>query len=134
MNTTTLGIDLPKNSFSIVGMNEHRKTVLRKTVRCNKLSAFIAHCPPCLIGMEACSGAHYWGREFTRLGHRIGIMAAKFVEPYRKGAKNDNTDAEAICEAVLRPISGSYQSRPRISRLCCVFNEYARHWCVIEPA
>jgi len=50
--------------------------------------------------MEACSGAHYWGREFSKLGHRIGVMAAKFVEPYRKGAKNDNNDAEAICEAV----------------------------------
>jgi transposase len=103
MNITTIGIDLAKNSFSIVGMNEHGKVVLRKTLTRNKLLAFIAQCPPCLIGMEACSGAHYWGREFSKLGHRIGIIAAKFVEPYRKGAKNDNNDAEAICEAVSRP-------------------------------
>jgi transposase len=103
MNITTIGIDLAKNSFSIVGMNKHGKVLVRKTLSRKKLLPFIAQCPPCLIGMEACSGAHYWGREFTKLGHRIGIIAAKFVEPYRKGAKNDNNDAEAICEAVSRP-------------------------------
>ena len=103
MDITTIGIDLAKNSFALVGMNKHGKIVFRKTLTRNKLLAFIAQCPPCLIGMEACSGAHYWGREFTKLGHRIGIIVAKFVEPFRKGAKNDNNDAEAICEAVLRP-------------------------------
>jgi transposase len=100
---TTLGIDLAKTSFSMVGMNEHGKVVLRKQLSRKKLLAFIAQCPPCLIGMEACSGAHYWGREFEKLGHSVGIIAAKFVEPYRKGGKNDNNDAEAICEAVRRP-------------------------------
>lgn len=103
MNITTLGIDLAKTSFSLVGMDEHGKVILRKTLRRNKLLPFIANLPPCLIGMEACSGAHYWGREFQALGHRIGVMAAKFVAPYRKGGKNDNNDAEAICEAVRRP-------------------------------
>jgi transposase len=53
--------------------------------------------------MEACSGAHYWGRELGKLGHRIGIMAPKFVVAYRKSGKNDTNDAEAICEAVGRP-------------------------------
>ncbi len=103
MNLTTLGLDLAKNSFSIVGTNEHGKIVLRKTLSRKKLLPFIAQCPPCLIGMEACSGAHYWGREFKKLGHRVGIVAAQFVQPYRKGGKNDNNDAEAICEAVSRP-------------------------------
>lgn len=103
MNITTLGIDLAKNTFSIVGMNQHGKVVCRKTLSRNKLLPFVAQCPPCLIGMEACSGAHYWAREFEKLGHRIGIIAPKFVEPYRKGGKNDNNDAEAICEAVTRP-------------------------------
>ena len=103
MNITSLGIDLAKTSFSIVGMDIHRKVVLCKTLRRQKLLPFIANCPPCLIGMEACSGAHYWGREFQQLGHRVGIIAAKFVESYRKGGKNDNNDAEAICEAVSRP-------------------------------
>ena len=103
MNITTLGIDLAKNNFSVVGMNEHGKVLLRKSLTRSKLLPFIAQCPPCLIGMEACSGAHYWGREFEKLGHRVGIIAAKFVEPFRKGCKNDNNDAEAICEVVSRP-------------------------------
>ena len=80
MDITTIGIDLAKNSFSIVGMNKHGKVLLRKTLSRKKLLPFIAQCPPCLIGMEACSGAHHWGREFSKLGHRIGIIAAKFVE------------------------------------------------------
>ncbi len=59
--------------------------------------------PPCLIGIEACSGAHYWAREISKLGHEVRIMAPKFVIPYSKGGKNDNNDASAICEAACRP-------------------------------
>lgn len=103
MDITTIGIDLAKNSFSLVGMNKHGKVLVRKTLSRKKLLPFIAQCPPCLIGMEACSGAHHWGREFSKLGHRVGIIAVKFIAPYRRGDKNDNNDAEAICEAVLRP-------------------------------
>ena len=102
MNLTTLGIDLAKTSFSLVGMDQHGKVVLRKTLKRAQLLPFIAQCQPCLIGMEACSGAHYWGREFRKLGHQVGIMACKFIAPFRKGGKNDNNDAEAICEAVSR--------------------------------
>jgi transposase len=61
------------------------------------------HSLGCLIGMEACSGAHEWARQFTALGHSVRLMAPKFVAPYRKGGKNDGNDAEAICEAVTRP-------------------------------
>lgn len=103
MDTTTIGIDLAKSTFSLVGMDTVGNVTFRKTLSRKKLLPFIANCAPCLIGMEACSGAHYWGREFSKLGHRIGIMAPKFVEPYRKKGKNDNNDAEAICEAVGRP-------------------------------
>lgn len=102
MNLTTLGIDLAKTSFSLVGMDQHGKVVLRKTLKRAQLLPFVAQCPSCLIGMEACSGAHYWGREFRALGHRVGIIASKFIVPFRKGGKNDNNDAEAICEAVSR--------------------------------
>jgi transposase len=103
MNLTTLGIDLAKTSFSLVGMDQHGKVVLRKTLNRAKLLPFIAQCPASLIGMEACSGAHHWAREFTKLGHKVGIIASKFIAPFRKGGKNDNNDAEAICEAVKRP-------------------------------
>ena len=98
-----VGIDLAKLVFSIHGINEHDKCKLRKTVKRNKLLAEVAKLPPCIIGMEACSGAHYWAREFTELGHDVRIMAAKFVIPYRQNEKNDANDAEAICEAVTRP-------------------------------
>lgn len=103
MNITTLGIDLAKTTFSLVGMNQAGKVVLRKTLRRNKLLPFIAQLPPCFIGMEACSSAHHWGREFEKHNHRVGIVAAKFIAPFRTGEKNDNNDALAICEAVQRP-------------------------------
>jgi transposase len=102
MNLTTLGIDLAKTSFSLAGMDEHGKVLLRKTLKRTQLLAFVAQCPRCLIGMEARSGAHYWGREFTKLGHKVGIIACKFIAPFRKGGKNDNNNAEAICKAVNR--------------------------------
>lgn len=102
MNLTTLGIDLAKTSFSLVGMDKNGKVILRKTLKRAQLLPFIAQYPSCLIGMEACSGAHFWGREFRKLGHEVGIMACKFIAPFRKGGKNDNNDAEAICEAVSR--------------------------------
>ena len=103
MNSTTIGIDLAKTSFHLAGANRCGKIVLRKQLSRSKLLSFMAQHPPCLIGLEACSGAHYWAREFEKLGHRVRIIAVKFIEPYRKGGKNDNNDAEAICEAVSRP-------------------------------
>jgi transposase len=100
---TTVGFDIAKSVFSVHGVDASGHTVLRKTVRRNKLMELIAALPPCLIGMEACGGAHEWARQFQRHGHRIGIMMARFVAPYRKSSKNDGNDAEAICEAVGRP-------------------------------
>ena len=103
MNVTTIGIDLAKTVFSIHGTDQHGKVVVRKRLNRPKLLAFFAQLPPCLIGMEACSGAHYWAREMTKLGHDARIIAPRFVAPYRKSSKNDDNDAEAICEAVSRP-------------------------------
>lgn len=100
---TTVGLDLAKSVFSLHGVDASGRTVLRKTVRRDKLMELIASLPPCLIGMEACGGAHEWARQFQRHGHRVGIMMARFVAPYRKSSKNDGNDAEAICEAVGRP-------------------------------
>lgn len=77
--------------------------MLRRTVRRERLVETVAALPPCLIGMEACSGAHEWGRRFERYGHTVKLMAPKFVAPYRKSGKNDGNDAEAVCEAVSRP-------------------------------
>ena len=103
MNVTTIGIDLAKNSFSLHGVDAHGKSVLNKRLNRAALLSWLAQQPPSLIGMEACSGAHHWGRALQKLGHRVGVMAPRFVAPYRKGGKNDGNDAEAICEAVARP-------------------------------
>ena len=103
MKVTTVGLDLAKQVFSVHGVDEHGKAVLRKRVSRGKLLELFAQLPSSLVGMEACSGAHYWARELERLGHRVGIMAPRFVVPYRKSQKNDGNDAEAICEAVSRP-------------------------------
>ena len=100
---TTVGIDLAKNVFSLHGVDGAGKTVLRRTVRRDRLLETVAGLSPCLIGMEACSGAHEWGRRFQQHGHTVRLMAPKFVAPYRKSDKNDGNDAEAVCEAVSRP-------------------------------
>jgi transposase len=96
----TIGVDLAENVFSIHGADAYGKCVLRTTVKRNKLLGTFANLPPCVIDLEACSGAHYWTRELTKLRHSPKIMAAKFVIPYRRNEKNDVNDAEAICEAV----------------------------------
>ena len=100
---TTVGIDLAKSVFSLHGVDSSGRVVLRKTVRRDRLVETVAALSPCLIGMEACSGAHEWGRRFQDFGHTVRLMAPKFVTPYRKSGKNDGNDAEAICEAVTRP-------------------------------
>ncbi len=103
MKITTLGIDLAKNVFQVHGVNEHGKAVLRKQLRRSEVGAFFAQREPCLIGMEACGGAHYWARKLAEFGHTVRLMAPQFVKPYVKTNKNDRNDAEAICEAVARP-------------------------------
>mgnify|MGYP000882813569 FL=1 len=107
MNIVTVGIDLAKNVFALHGVDQSGKAVfIKPKVARGQLLEMVAHLPPCLIGMEACSGAHYWAREFSQFGHTVKLMAPKFVAPYRmsgKRGKNDAADAAAICEAVTRP-------------------------------
>lgn len=100
---TTVGIDLAKNVFSVHAIDETGTVLFRKPVSRARLVPLIAQWPACLIGIEACSGAHEWARRFQALGHEVRIMAARFVAPYRRSGKNDGNDAEAICEAVRRP-------------------------------
>jgi len=98
-----VGIDLAKNTFHLHGVDAHGKVVLRKKLSRGKLAAFMANLPPCLVGMEACGGAHDWARKFRTMGHDVRLMSPQFVKPYVKSNKNDMVDAEAICEAVGRP-------------------------------
>ncbi len=103
MEITTVGLDLAKSVFQLNGFDSTDKTVLRKQLRRDQLAAYMVQLPPCLIGMEACGGAHYWARKFQQMGHEVRLMAPQFVKPYVKSNKNDRADAEAICEAVGRP-------------------------------
>ena len=100
---TTVGIDLAKNVFSVHAVDAAGTVIVRQSLSRAKLAGVVAQLPPCLIGMEACSGAHEWARRFASFGHTVKLMAPKFVVPYRKSGKDDGNDAEAICEAVGRP-------------------------------
>src|SRR6516165_1976311 len=98
-----IGIDIGKNSFHVVGLDNRGAIVLRQKWSRRQVEARLANMPPCLIGMEACVGAHHLSRKLKGLGHDARLMPAKYVRPYSKGQKNDFRDAEAIAEAVQRP-------------------------------
>jgi len=98
-----VGIDIGKNSFHIVGLDECGAIVLRQKWSRGQVEARFSNMPPCLIGMEACVGAHHLSRGLQTLGHDARLMPARYVRPYSKGQKNDFRDAEAIAEAVQRP-------------------------------
>ena len=98
-----IGIDIGKNSFHIVGLDERGAIVLRQKWSRGQVETRLANMPACLIGMEACVGAHHLSRRLRLLGHDARLMPAKYVRAYSKGQKNDFRDAEAIAEAVQRP-------------------------------
>ena len=100
----TVGIDIGKNSFHVVGHDERGAIVLRQKWSRGQVETRLANLPPCLIGMEACVGAHHLSRKLQMLGHDARLMPAKCVRPYSKGQNNDFRDAQPIAEAVQRII------------------------------
>jgi transposase len=100
---TTVGLDLAKSVFQIHGADKHGRPVVRKKLRRRQVLGFFAELPPCLIGLEACASAHYWARELRALGHELRLIPPQYVKPFVKTNKNDASDAEAICEALVRP-------------------------------
>jgi transposase len=99
----TLGIDIGKNVFHLIGLDKRGAIVLRQKLSRSQIEVRLANLPICLIGMEACVGAHHLGRQLKEMGHDVRLMPANYVRPYSKGQKNDFRDAEAISEAVQRP-------------------------------
>ena len=99
---SVIGLDLAKNVFQVHGVDSAGEVVVRKQLKRSQVRRFFTNVEPCLVGMEACGGAHYWTRELAGLGHTVRMMAPVFVKPYLKSNKNDRNDAEAICEAVQR--------------------------------
>ena len=100
---TTIGIDLAKHLFQLHGVDAAGAAVVKRKLRRSQVLAFFERLEPCLVGMEACAGAHFWARELQALGHDVRIMPPSYVKPYVKRGKTDAADAEAICEAVTRP-------------------------------
>jgi transposase len=103
MQVTTIGLDVAKQAFQLHGIDARGKVTLRKRLSRGRLLEFFANLPRCLVGIEACGGAHFWARELGKLGHDVRLMPASYVRPYVKRNKHDAADAEAICEAVTRP-------------------------------
>lgn len=103
MSIVLLGIDLGKNSCSLVGLDDSGQVVLRRRMRCDGVIAFASKLSPCTMAMEACCGAHHMGRVLAGLGHEIRLMSPEYVRPYVKVQKNDDRDAEAIAKAATRP-------------------------------
>lgn len=102
MKVTRIGLDIAKQVFHVHGVDERGKKQVSKQLSRKKVLEYFAQLPPCLVGMEACGGSHYWARELRKLGHTVKLMAGQFVKPYCKGGKNDANDAAGICEAVSR--------------------------------
>src|SRR5258705_7121714 len=98
-----IGIDIGKNSFHVVGLDGRGAIVLRQKWSRGQVETRLSNMPACLIGMEACVGAHHLSRRLKLLGHDARLMPAKYVRPYSKGQMNDLRAAEAIAEAVQRP-------------------------------
>ena len=104
MDIKVIGLDLAKNVFQVHGMNAAGKMLYNRQLKRREVLAFFATQPPCLVGLEACSGGHYWAREIVRAGgHRIKLMNPRYIKPFVRTNKSDRVDAQAIAEAAIRP-------------------------------
>ena len=124
---------LGKNTFHLIGQDERGAIVLRIKLSRTQLTQRLANIPPCLIGMEACAGAHHIGRQLQALGHDVRLIPAQYVKPFLKGHKNDYRDAEAIAEAVQRPTMSfvAIKTPSRWTSSPCI--GCARVWSVSAP-
>src|SRR5262250_814661 len=102
MHIASIGIDLGKTTFHLVALVERNKVLIRKKFSRAQLLAYTANLPSSLIGLEACAGAHFMGTALREQGHKVRLIPAQFIKPYRKSNKNDFIDGEAIAEAVSK--------------------------------
>ena len=100
---TRVGVDTSKHIFTVHGVDERDRPVLRRNLRRSGFLEFFAKLPPTKIALEACGASHHWGRELHALGHEVVLVPPQYVKPFVKRSKNDRNDAEAISEAAARP-------------------------------
>lgn len=100
MKRNTIGLDLAKNIFHVVGVDHHGKQIFRKQLRRKQVAKWFVQQPPSLVGIEACGGSHYWARKLIAQGHEVKLVAAQHVKAFLRGQKNDYNDAAAIAEAL----------------------------------
>ena len=129
MNISSIGIDLGKTTFHLVVLGERSKVLVRMKFSRAQLLAHTANLPPSLIGLEACSGAHFLGSALREQGHEVRLIPAQFVKPYRKSNKNDFIDGEAIAEVVTKQNMRLCPSRPRSSSMCKPCTGFVIGWC-----
>jgi transposase len=98
-----IGLDIAKSSFQVHGVDTSGRAVLRRKLRRSQMKPFFAKLAPCVVALEACGTAHYWGRELQALGHEVRLVPPAYAKAYVKRGKNDAVDAAAICEAASRP-------------------------------
>lgn len=103
MQVITIGLDLAKRVFQVHGVDASGQVKVRRKLQRSEMAGFFAALPPCLVGIEACATAHYWGRQIEAAGHQVRLIPPSYVKPYVRRSKTDAADAEAICEAVSRP-------------------------------
>lgn len=105
MKIIRVGVDLAKNVFQVHGVDRDERPVWKRKLKRDEWIKILLDKiePGCVIGMEACGGAHHWARQLQAHGYTVKLIAPHFVKPYVKSNKNDANDAEAICEAMSRP-------------------------------
>src|SRR5712671_479742 len=128
MDVDVLGIDLGKNSCSVVGLDPTGRVVLRRRMRRGSIVALAAKLSGCVVAMEACCGAHHLGRLLAAQGHEVRLMSPEYVRPYVKAQKNDDRDAEAIAEAATRPTMRFVELKVKSSSTCRPCTEPAIGW------
>ena len=123
---TTIGLDIAKSVFQVHGIDAQGNVVTRRQLRRRQVLPFFKKLAPCLVGMEACATSHHWSRQLQRLGHTVRLMPPAYVKPYLKRQKNDAADAEAICEAVMRPSMRFVQTKTAEQQSCLMLHR-TRH-------
>jgi transposase len=123
---TTIGLDIAKSVFQVHGIDAEGTVIIRRQLKRRYVVAFFQKLSPCLVGLEACASSHHWSRELKTLGHTVRLMPPAYVKPYVKRQKNDATDAEAICEAVMRPTMRFVETKTPEQQSCLMLHR-TRH-------